>query len=247
MLERGKTLDADVMLIQTPAGLEAEENVFKRANKFFNEVDTDSIQLAWETRGESWENVDGREKLRKLLEKHNIIHVDDPFKIKPVNIEESAYFRLHGLPEYNLKYKYTNQHLEWLNQHLEEYNQNVTDVLIFFNNYAMYKDAQRLLKLRKEGELPESPFGPETVKETLSTYEKWPSRKEELIDDCGNWFCWIEPNTSVRLNKILEYFDERVYRTQEVEKEAKKIWDKTGYPSSKDVEEKALRNLKDRM
>lgn len=99
-------------------------------------------------RGKNWEKETARTKLGQLLEKHDITHVTDLFKIKPVNTENLAYFRLHGSPRYNLKYTYSNQHLQWLNQELEEYNQKLSNVLVFFNNYAMYRDARRLLTLK---------------------------------------------------------------------------------------------------
>jgi len=48
----------------------------------------------------------------------------------------------------------------------------------------------------------------------------------------------VAPNKSVKLRKILQSFREGKYAdTDEVEREAERIWHETGYPSGKQVEE----------
>ncbi|MEA2090156.1 MAG: DUF72 domain-containing protein, partial [Thermoproteota archaeon] len=84
MVERAKACGAEILLIQTPGSLRAEERVFQDADKFFEKVETDGLSLAWETRGESWKGEDAQRRLAKLLEKHGITHITDPFKLAPV-------------------------------------------------------------------------------------------------------------------------------------------------------------------
>ena len=238
MVERGKACGARVLLIQTPRSLRAEESVFRDADHLFERAETEEMTLAWETRGKSWIEKEARRKLAKLLDKHKVVHVTDLLKHDPVIVTDTAYFRLHGLPGYNLRYTYTNHELRELYNKLEAYEEEVETVYVFFNNYAMYRDAQRLLTLDRTGKLPPSPFGAKSVAWTLRTFEDWPATKSELLEKCGGWYCWIAHNKSLKLRGILQHFRERKYvNTAEVEKEAERIWDETGYLSAKQVEE----------
>jgi len=90
--------------------------------------------------------VNGRNKydvLRKILEKHRVIHVVDPYRRAPVWYEEIIYFRLHGIGprETNYKYKYTDKDLRYLLDKIREYGARVFYVM--FNNIYMYDDALR--------------------------------------------------------------------------------------------------------
>jgi uncharacterized protein YecE (DUF72 family) len=238
MVERGKACGARILLIQTPASLRAEESVFREASKLFEKAEIERMTLAWETRGKSWIFEEAPPKLAGLLDEHKMVHVTDPLKHDPVFSTDIAYFRLHGLPGYNLKYSYTDCELRQLYKKLKAYEDETETVYIFFNNYAMYRDAQRLLTLHRTGKLPASPFGAKAVAWTIRTFEDWPVTKNELLQECGGWYCWVAPNKSVELRRILQHFKEGVYAdTDEVEREAGRIWHETGYPSAKQVEE----------
>ncbi len=193
MVERGKACGARVLLIQTPGSLRAEEDVFHDADRLFERAEREKMALAWETRGKSWVKEEAQQKLAKLLDKHKLVHVTDPLKHDPVFVTDVAYFRLHGLPGYNLRYTYTNHELQELYNKLEAYEDEVETVYVFFNNYAMYRDAQRLLALHRTGKLPPSPFGAKSVAWTLRTFEDWPATKSELQEECRRWYCWIAP------------------------------------------------------
>jgi uncharacterized protein YecE (DUF72 family) len=238
MVKRGKACGARILLIQTPASLRAEESVFRDAAELLKRTKTEEMSLAWETRGKSWIDKEARRKLARLLEEYEIVHVTDPLKQDPVFFTDIVYLRLHGLPRYNLKYTYTNRELQELYRKLNAYDDEVETVYIFFNNYAMYRDAQRLLTLHRTGKLPASPFGVKSVAWAIRTLEDWPITKSKLIEKCGGWYCWIAPNKSVKLRRILQYFREGKYvDTNDVEKEAERSWHKTGYPSAKQIEE----------
>lgn len=171
MVERSEACGTRVLLIQTPGSLVAEESVFHDADRLFERVETERIALAWETRGKSWMDKAARRRLANLLDKHKTVHVTDPLKHDPVFVTDIAYFRLHGLPGYNLRYTYTNHELEELYRKLKAYEDEVETVYVFFNNYAMYRDAQRLLSLHRTGKLPASPFGANSVAWTLRAFE----------------------------------------------------------------------------
>jgi len=154
MDEAGKALGSRALLIQTPGSLEAGEGTFRDADGLFSKADV-GMQLAWETRGESWweEEGAGRE-LARLLERHGVVHVTDPLKSSPVHLTETAYFRLHGLPGYDLKYTYRNRELLRLYGLLKECEEGVETVYAFFNNYAMYRDGASAGPPRRRGASP---------------------------------------------------------------------------------------------
>jgi len=72
----------------------------------------------------------------------------------------------------------------------------------------------------------------------IRTHENWPITKSKLLEKCGGWYCWIAPNKSLKLRRILQRFRKRKYADMDdIEKEAKRIWHETGYSSAKQVEE----------
>jgi len=238
--EAAEACGAKVLLLQTPASLRAGEETIEEAAAFFESVKKEGITLAWETRGESWEKEEARCALKEILERFEVIHVTDPFKLEPVFLSGFAYFRLHGLPSYNLNYTYTNNQLMHLSALLKQYEERAGRVYVLFNNYAMYRDAERFQALNREGELPPSPFGPRSVWWTLRTFEDWPTTKEQLLRRCGRWRCWVEPNRGVMLSTILQEFREKTYGgLEDVVEEAGTVWLETGYPNSEEVERKA--------
>ncbi|RLI10757.1 hypothetical protein DRO42_00255 [Candidatus Bathyarchaeota archaeon] len=237
MFEAAEACGARVLLLQTPARLKACEESLKRAEAFFENVNGGAVQLGWETRGASWETAEARRGLREVLERFDVIHVTDPMKVEPVRVGEVAYFRLHGLPGYDLRYSYTNRQLEELRRRLDRF-KDAGRVYVFFNNYAMYRDALRFQQLLCEGHPPPTPFGPNAVSWALRAFDGWPSSRDELLERCGRWRCWVAPDRSVPLGEVLRYFEERIYRgLEDVELEARRVWGRTGFPDGREVEE----------
>jgi len=236
-VEEAGACKAKAILIQTPSSLRATEDVLEAADSFFAKIDTEGIPVAWETRGESWEDDKSRARLAQLLQKYNVTHVTDPFKNDSVFVREMAYFRLHGLPGYNLKYTYTNGELIGLNGKIKPLEKKVKTVYVFFNNYAMYRDAERFISLLKNRRLPPSPFGPRSVTYALRSFENWPATKDELMERCGGWYVWIAPSRTVKLKEILKHIKDGDYNdVDEMEEESTRIWDKTGFPNTDDIE-----------
>jgi uncharacterized protein YecE (DUF72 family) len=171
------------------------------------------MTLAWKTRGKSSMDKEARRKLTRLLHKHKIVHVTHLLKHDPVFFTDIKYFRLHGLFGYNLKYAHTNCELRQLCGKLKACEDEVEIVYIFFNNYATYRDAQRLLPLHRTRKIPASPFGAKTVAWTIRTFEDWPATKNELLEKCGGWHPWAASNKSVnseRYSNISEKENTRI-------------------------------------
>jgi uncharacterized protein YecE (DUF72 family) len=223
MKDAARACGAHILLLQTPAELKAGGEALDSLNAFFEKTADGEVQLAWEPRGGSWRSDEGLEILREVVERFKIIHVVDPLKDSPISRGETAYFRLHGLPGYNLEYSYTDGDLETLRERVEPYMGLRTYIL--FNNYAMYRDAYRFKMLLEEGRLPPSPFGPRSILWALQPFEEWPASKRVLLERCGRWRCWVAPDRRVPLGDILKHFDDRVYRSvEEALAEAERIW-----------------------
>ncbi len=230
MAEAARACGARVLLLQTPASLRACEEAYRDLEAFLERAVDWGIRLAWEPRGSSWGSGEGLEALLDLLERFNLIHVVDPLKAPPARDSDMVYLRLHGLPRYNLEYSYRNRELEALKEKVRPFQGK--KVYIFFNNYAMYRDAYRFQRLLHEGRLPPSPFGPWSVFWALQPYEDWPASKGELVERCGRWRCWIAPERRILLGEVLKHLDDRVYGgVEEVLAEAERVWRMAGLPS----------------
>ncbi|KYH37812.1 MAG: hypothetical protein AYL28_004940 [Candidatus Bathyarchaeota archaeon B23] len=239
MYEAAEACNAWLLLLQTPTSLRPSEEAFRGAEAFFEEVSREAFQLAWETRGSAWEEAGARRRLSSLLERFDLIHVTDPLKLMSASLGETAYFRLHGLTVYNLRYSYTNAQLLELRRRLEALE--AKRIYVFFNNYAMYRDAYRFLKLLREGEPPPSPFGPASLYWALRGFDDWPASRETLLERCGRWRCWVKPSKAVPLERILRHLSEGTYGgVEELVEEAVRLWGKLGYPSADEVEAEAF-------
>lgn len=141
-----KILGSRVIIVQSPPSLGYSQENFRNVLEFFGYIRKkypDYI-IGWEPRGTWKENVD---KIKKIVEKTGILHVVDPFKMKPVLLNtNTCYFRLHGIgpKEVNYRYKYTEEDFKKLVNVLEEIVEKGIEVCyIMFNNIYMFDDALR--------------------------------------------------------------------------------------------------------
>jgi len=134
-----KALNAKIMLIQTPASfLPSNENI-NAMKKFFRNIETDNITIAWETRGKWWEKP---KIIKDLCKELDIINCVDPLRNEPQYFGKAniAYFRLHGFGK-PLMYNYT-----FSDEELEKVKKRVLSLkcrecYVLFNNFTMYDDA----------------------------------------------------------------------------------------------------------
>jgi uncharacterized protein YecE (DUF72 family) len=134
--EVAKALDSKIVVFQCPASFKPEKENIENFRKFFKKIKEKNFILVWEPRGNWPENL-----IKGLCKELNVVHCVDPFKQKPL-FGKINYFRLHGKPNYNLRYKYTNEDLKEL---LKFYDKKENYVL--FNNLNMFEDAQKFQKL----------------------------------------------------------------------------------------------------
>ena len=143
-LNAAKILNAKVVLIQTPKGFKDEEENLKNSEKFFKKIKRDGIQIAFEPRGWSLENI------KRICKNFDLIHCVDPFKEDSTYFGKGkiAYFRLHGSYEkgrINYKHKYSEKELKELKNKIESLK--VKEVFVMFNNMYMLQDSIKFKKM----------------------------------------------------------------------------------------------------
>jgi uncharacterized protein YecE (DUF72 family) len=131
-------LKAKIVLFQTPASFEPKKENKENLEIFFKKIERKDYIFVWELRGK-WE----KKEIEEICKKLNLVHCVDPFKEKPV-FGKINYFRLHGRPNYNLKYKYIDDDFKEL---LKFCNKKLNYVM--FNNISMVDDAKRFQKFIK--------------------------------------------------------------------------------------------------
>ncbi len=138
--EIADTLNAKVILFQTPKSFKDNKENMNNMREFFSSLEKKYI-FVWEPRGWRLENV------KTICQELNLIHCVDPFIEKPCygNI---AYLRLHGSHAKMYKHKYTDDELKWLMQFVKELGK--SEIYVLFNNVYMYEDSLRFLNNLKE-------------------------------------------------------------------------------------------------
>jgi len=131
-----EALQANIILFQCPASFAPTSENKKNLTGFFTNIQRDSHILIWEPRGD-WQDNDVQAICRDL----DLVHCVDPLKSRAV-AGEIRYFRLHGLPGYNLSYKYSDEDLQLLLTTAD-----LSTVYVMFNNFSMLDDALRFQRL----------------------------------------------------------------------------------------------------
>ncbi len=131
-----EALGAGIVLFQSPASFKPDAANRKNIRTFFSKIDRRSFTLAWEPRG-AWEEKDILALCRDL----NLVHCVDPFKGRPL-AGGIRYFRLHGLPGYDLGYRYTDEDLQRLQGMIDR-----PTSYVLFNNNTMRDDTVRFQQL----------------------------------------------------------------------------------------------------
>jgi len=136
-------LGAKVVILQSPPSFKPSLRNIKNVENFFSSIKKYSFKIGWEPRGE-W--LEDKKTLKKIISKFDIIHVVDPFWDEPVEIEETCYFRLHGLGRrYNYRYEYNEKDLKKLIEILEELK--CKETYVMFNVIKMLDCAEKFKEI----------------------------------------------------------------------------------------------------
>jgi len=218
-----RTLEARILLIQTPASFKPES--LPVAEEFFGSVNREGLTLVWETRGPAWERPEVREKLGETLERLDVPHVTDPLRVMPVYVGEVAYLRLHGLGSRMYYYQYTDEELKTLHERIKRLNPRKRSVYVLFNNLSMFEDGLRFKSLLEDGRLPRltGSAGLESVRAVVGR-TRYPTSKSMLISKVGWRLFEAEDGSQVRLSEVLKKIPSKTYRNpDEVLEEVKRL------------------------
>lgn len=132
-----KILKSKIIVFQCPASFKPEKENLLNLRRFFKKIKEKNFIFIWEPRGREWDlNL-----IKKLCQELNLVHGVDPFKQKPA-FGKINYFRLHGRPGYNLRYKYPMSDLKELLKFCDK-----KENYVLFNNLSMFEDAQKFKNL----------------------------------------------------------------------------------------------------
>jgi uncharacterized protein YecE (DUF72 family) len=134
--EVAKVLDSKIVVFQCPSSFKTEKENIENFRNFFKKIKEKKFIFVWEPRGNWPEDL-----IKKLCQELNLVHCVDPFKQKPL-FGKINYFRLHGKPGYNLRYKYTSEDLKELLKFCDK-----KENYVLFNNLNMFEDAQKFQRL----------------------------------------------------------------------------------------------------
>jgi uncharacterized protein YecE (DUF72 family) len=209
MKEICKILHAKILLIQTPSSFRPDK--LEVAQKFFEQVNREDLILVWETRGPAWENKETYNKLGNVLEKLDVTHVTDPFRIMPAYTGKIAYFRLHGLSEQMYYYQYSNIELQKLRELILPYEKNGKEVYVLFNNLSMFEDGVRFKEYLQRDSFPKIT----TTVDGLVEKIRYPISKDALLKKFGWKLIELEDGKQVKLETFLADLPRKAYRNAE--------------------------------
>jgi len=146
-------LGAKIILFQTPAGFGPKKENIDKMNRFFNKIDRKDVLLAWEPRGQWYEEnsklkIKNLKLLREILEENDLIHVVDPLRNESLYLgrEKILYFRLHGLGQPSMYlWQFTDKELAKVREIIK--NIDAKKAYVMFNNAKQYEDAMRFKRL----------------------------------------------------------------------------------------------------
>jgi len=209
-----KVLNSKILLIQTPGSFRPDK--LADAERFFNEVDRGDLLLVWETRGPAWETTETYKLLGQVLEKLDVTHVTDPFRIMPAYTGEIVYFRLHGLGGQMYYYQHSDVELQKLKELIASYEREGKDVYVLFNNLSMFEDGARFMEYLSKGTFPKitGSTGLASIREVVEK-TRYPVSKSMLIKKVGWRLAEVEDGKQVRLDAFLADLPSKTYKSAE--------------------------------
>jgi uncharacterized protein YecE (DUF72 family) len=207
-------LKSKIMLIQTPSSFRPDR--LSDAEKFFRSVNREKLFLAWETRGPEWEKPEVYERLSSVLRSLNVVHVTDPFKMKPAYTGDIAYFRLHGLGEELYYYQFTDAELRNLAEIIRPFESEKRVVYLLFNNLSMFEDGQRFAEYLAKGVFPKitGSVGLDSIKSIVEK-TRYPTSKNMLVRKLGWRLVEISEGKQVRLAELLANLPSKTFKNSE--------------------------------
>lgn len=148
-----RILEAKVCVIQCPPQFGYTKRNMHNMVQFFEDIDRNGMDLAWEPRG-NW--ATRAYEISRLCRNLELIHVMDLLRSEPAHVSTLAYFRMHGLggKQANYSYQYSNGDISGLSRKVSLLRlKGVKLAYVMFNNISMLRDARRFLtRIRQSAE-----------------------------------------------------------------------------------------------
>ena len=192
-------LQAEILLLQTPASLEITKDVIENFRDLLSSIELNKLRIALETRGTKVSTYP--RELLKNMQEYNIINSVDLLKGElPAYKSDILYSRLFGKGEKNI-YQPTDQELKEID--IRAKTGKFKKVVLSFHSQRMYRDAGRFKIYKQTGKFPSvtKTTGLSSLKEILKEGDIFPATKEQLIKHHG----W----------KLFDYTQEKRVRTIE--------------------------------
>ena len=130
-------MQAPIVVFQCPKSFRPTEQSITNLRSFFGRVERDDFKFVWEPRG--WPD----DVVVDLCEELDLVHCVDPL-IDDTQWGTFAYHRLHGLPAYRYRYRYTDEDLGRIHRAAQaELEAGRSRVYVMFNNWWLHEDARR--------------------------------------------------------------------------------------------------------
>ncbi len=203
-----RMLNAPFLHLETPERYAFDDEEVEVVRDFFSTVDFKGIRLAWETRS----SLTG--KMVNLMRDFNIVHSTDLSRQQPAYPSDTIYSRLFGKGKHNI-YQFTDDELVELDQRTLK--ADVKTVIASFHGIRMNSDALRFKMYKTNRSFPAATgfIGIESARSVLREDARFPSSKEELIEDQGWKVIDLTPDTRVHLSEWLRRIPEKTYRNLE--------------------------------
>lgn len=137
--EWARAIDAPIVVFQCPKSFRPTDASIDNLTRFFERAERDGRHFVWEPRG--WPG----DLVGELCEALDLIHCVDPL-IDETRRGGFAYHRLHGLPAYRYRYRYTDEDLARIDAAASsELAAGRRPVYVMFNNWWLHDDARRFV------------------------------------------------------------------------------------------------------
>jgi len=192
-------LQAEILLLQTPASLGITKDLIENFGDLLSSIELDKVRIALEIRGTKVSTYP--RELLKNMQEYNIINSVDLLKGElPAYKSDILYSRLFGKGEKNI-YQPTDQELKEID--IRAKTGKFKKVVLSFHSQRMYRDAGRFKIYKRTGKFPSvtNTTGLSSLRDILVEGNIFPATKEQLIKQHG----W----------KLFDYTEEKRVRTIE--------------------------------
>jgi uncharacterized protein YecE (DUF72 family) len=142
-----KTLNAKILLMQSPSSFKPTDENIERLEDFFENIDRSDLLIAWESRGD-WRKQP--KLVGKICKKFDLIDCVDILRNEPVwfGKKKVGYFRLHGFGLISMySYNFSQRELEQVKEKIRKLGKKIKTAYVMFNNANCYQNALQFMKL----------------------------------------------------------------------------------------------------